>query len=155
MPTFIFLKDGEIVEKFTGVNKMKLQSTVEKACYWDCMMHGWYMNIGVFLVLPVDCSSSGFFSFFVNGYYMCLWCVYLNCFSLLIRHVWWLIWVHSPSWILSTIQYIVERASILSSWSKPTDQRRNSNQISWFLIYSSNITGSLCHGLSFTFKNHV
>ncbi|XP_061971704.1 thioredoxin H1-like [Populus nigra] len=30
MPTFIFLKDGEIVEKFTGVNKMKLQSTVEK-----------------------------------------------------------------------------------------------------------------------------
>ncbi|KAL9358051.1 hypothetical protein Peur_051304 [Populus x canadensis] len=33
MPTFIFLKDGEIVEKFTGVNKMKLQSTVEKACY--------------------------------------------------------------------------------------------------------------------------
>ncbi|KAL9395015.1 hypothetical protein Peur_014300 [Populus x canadensis] len=30
MPTFILLKDGEIVEKFTGVNKMKLQSTLEK-----------------------------------------------------------------------------------------------------------------------------
>jgi hypothetical protein len=32
------------------------------------------MNIGVFLVLPVDCSSSAFFSFFVNGYYLSLVC---------------------------------------------------------------------------------
>ncbi|KAF9683084.1 hypothetical protein SADUNF_Sadunf05G0175400 [Salix dunnii] len=30
MPTFIFLKDGEIVEKYTGANKMKLQEAVEK-----------------------------------------------------------------------------------------------------------------------------